>query len=171
MGVGLLLRDFDEHRFQRRVFQSSFKSDAMSGYTRMMAPLIQDHLHDWGSDKNFLCLPRVKHMLLDITAAVFFGIDDLGEDARKLNQSLVDIAEKGMMSLFQVDLPGFNFHRGMQAKTFLPIIFIHQLIPIRRKGNGQDFMSYVVKERNEDGDYFEDQDFSRTFNLFNVCCP
>lgn len=29
---GLLLRDFDEHRAQRRIFQSAFKNNAMKGY-------------------------------------------------------------------------------------------------------------------------------------------
>lgn len=166
-GGGLLLRDFDEHRFQRRVFQTSFKNDAMRGYTELMAPIMDRHLQQWEKVDKFLFFPHIKEMLLDIAAKVFYGIDDLGDDATKLNQALIDIAEKGMMSIFHVDLPGFSFHKGMQAKHFADN-FIKRMIPERRAGNGKDFMSYVVKEKDDLGEYFPDQDLTEhlTFLMF-----
>lgn len=166
-GGGLLLRDFDEHRFHRRVFQSSFKNDAMRGYTELMAPIMGRHLDQWESIHPFLFFPHIKEMLLDVAAKVFFGIDDLGGDGKKLNQALIDIAEEGMMSIFHIDLPGFKFHKGMNAKRYADH-FIKRMIPERRAGNGQDFMSYVVKEKDDHGEYFPDQDLAEhlTFLMF-----
>jgi cytochrome P450 len=166
-GGGLLLRDFDEHRFHRRVFQNSFKSEAMAGYTELMCPIMQRHLDQWSSVQDFLFFPHIKEMLLDIAASVFFGIDDLGEEADKLNQALIDIAEEGMMAIFHVDLPGFKFHKGMKAKHYADN-FIKQMIPARRANEGRDFMSYVVKEKDENGEYFPDQDLAEhlTFLMF-----
>jgi cytochrome P450 len=166
-GGGLLLRDFEEHRFQRRVFQASFKNDAMKGYAELMNPIIARHIATWQNDPKFLFFPKIKETLLDIAAKVFFGIDDLGDDAQKLNQALIDIAEKGMMHIFPIDLPGFNFHRGIKAKQFADH-FIGRMIPERRAGKGKDFMSYVVKEKDDHGEYFPDQDLIEhlTFLMF-----
>lgn len=166
-GGGLLLRDFDEHRYQRRVFQASFKNEAMKGYAELMNPIMAGHLQQWQKDPNFLFFPHIKEMLLDIAAKVFFGIEDLGDDADKLNQALIDIAEKGMMSIFPIDFPGFSFHKGIQAKKFADN-FIGKMIPERRAGNGRDFMSYVVKEKDDHGRYFPDQDLIEhlTFLMF-----
>lgn len=166
-GGGLLLRDFEDHRFQRRVFQASFKNEAMKGYAEMMNPIMERHISEWHKDPKFLFFPHIKECLLDVAAKVFYGIDDLGGDGKRLNQALTDIAEKGMMHIFPIDLPGFNFHRGVKAKKFADH-FIGRMIPERRAGNGKDFMSYVVKERDENGNYFRDQDLIEhlTFLMF-----
>jgi len=166
-GGGLLLRDFEEHRYQRRVFQASFKNEAMKGYAEMMNPIMARHIEQWQKDPKFLFFPSIKETLLDIAAKVFFGIDDLGDDGKKLNQALIDIAEKGMMSIFPIDFPGFSFHAGIKAKRYADN-FIGRMISERRAGNGKDFMSYVVKEKNDHGEYFPDQDLIEhlTFLMF-----
>lgn len=166
-GGGLLLHDFDEHRFQRRVFQNSFKNEAMQGYAELMNPILADRLEQWGSEADFLFFNHIKALLLDIAAKVFFGIDDLGEDAKKLNQAFIDIAEKGMMGIIKLDIPGLKFHEGLKAKHYAES-FIKQLIPERRANDGQDFMSYVVKEKKENGEYFTDDELAPhlTFLMF-----
>jgi len=158
-GGGLLTRDFDEHRFHRRIFQTSFKNDAMRGYSDLMNPIMANHLSQWQGKDNFLFFPHIKEMLLDIAARIFFGIEDLGDDAQKLNQALIDIAEEGMMSVFRIDLPGFKYHKGLKAKRYA-CDFIIDLIEDRRQGNGQDFMSYMVKEKDEEGQYFSNDDIA-----------
>jgi cytochrome P450 len=158
-GGGLLTRDYDEHRHHRRVFQTSFKNDAMRGYADMMNPIMATHLEQWSKESSFLFFPHIKEVLLDVAASIFFGIDDLGDDGKKLNQALTDISEKGMMGIVQVDLPGFKFHQGMNAKRYA-CKFIIDLIPERRAGAGKDFMSYMVKEKNDDGEYFSDQELA-----------
>jgi cytochrome P450 len=164
---GILMRDFDEHRYQRRVFQAAFKNDAMRGYLHMMNPIIQRHLKDWDKQADFKFFSGIKETLLDVAAKVFFGIDDLGEDARKLNQAFIDVAEKGMMGLVKKEIPGLKYYTGMKAKRYMDG-YISNLIPARRMGNGIDFMSYVVKEKNDQGEYFPDIDLTEhlTFLMF-----
>lgn len=164
---GILLRDWDEHRFQRRVFQAAFKNDAMRGYLHMMNPIMQRHIQDWGSEIDFRFFPAIKETLLDVAAKVFFGIDDLGDDAKKLNQAFIDVAEKGMMGLIKKRIPGLKYHAGKKAKEYMDG-YISRLIPERRRGEGIDFMSYVVKEKDENGNYFSDLDLTEhlTFLMF-----
>jgi cytochrome P450 len=164
---GLLMRDFEEHRYQRRVFQAAFKNDAMRGYLHMMNPIIQRHIKEWGDQKDFHFFPGIKETLLDVASKVFFGIDDLGADAKTLNQALTDIAEKGMMGLIKKEIPGLKYNAGMKAKRFADG-YIGKLIPERRQGSGIDFMSYVVKEKNDQGEYFPDIDLIEhlTFLMF-----
>ncbi|HQQ75685.1 MAG TPA: cytochrome P450, partial [Pseudomonadales bacterium] len=67
---GLLMRDFEEHRYQRRVFQAAFKNDAMRGYLHMMNPIIQRHISDWGEKRDFHFFPGIKETLLDVASKV-----------------------------------------------------------------------------------------------------
>lgn len=164
---GLLMRDFEDHRYQRRVFQAAFKNDAMRGYLHMMNPIIQRHINGWDKQADFKFFHGIKGTLLDVASKVFFGIDDLGSDARTLNQALTDIAEKGMMGLIKREIPGLRYHAGMKAKRFADG-YISKLIPARRAGDGIDFMSYVVKEKDDQGQYFSDIDLTEhlTFLMF-----
>src|SRR5690554_5645898 len=41
---GLLMRDFDDHRFQRRMFQTAFKNEPMKGYIKIMNPALKSHI-------------------------------------------------------------------------------------------------------------------------------
>ena len=156
-GGGLLMRDFEDHRFQRRAFQSAFKNDAMKGYAELMNPIMERGLEGWGSTPNFLFFPQIKTMLLSVAAKVFFGVDDLGNAAQKLNQAFLDVAEKGIMSIIKLKIPGLAYYKGWQAKDYMDE-FIGKLIPARRAGEGKDFMSYVCKVTKEDGSFFSDRE-------------
>ena len=45
---GLLMRDFDAHKFHRRIMQTAFKTAAMRNYVDTMHPVIDKQLDDWG---------------------------------------------------------------------------------------------------------------------------
>ncbi|MEH6580503.1 MAG: cytochrome P450 [Halioglobus sp.] len=166
-GGGLLMRDFDDHRFNRRAFQVAFKTDAMRGYAELMNPIIERSLPQWGNESNFLFFPHVKQLLLAIASKVFFGVDDLGQDAEKLNQAFIDVVERGIMAVIRLKIPGLNYHRAWQSKAFMDE-FITGLIDERRSGNGTDFMSHAVRLKTDEGNYFSDRDLVQhlTFLLF-----
>lgn len=44
---GLLMRDFAEHKFHRRIMQTAFKIDAMRTYVDLMHPIIDERLNSW----------------------------------------------------------------------------------------------------------------------------
>lgn len=166
-GGGLLMQDFGQHRMNRRAFQVAFKADAMKGYADLMNPIIDRTLPGWQDQPGFHFFPQVKQLLLAIASKVFFGVDDLGEDAQRLNQAFVDVVERGIMAVLKFNVPGFNYHRAWRSKAFMDQ-FITELIDERRAGEGTDFMSYAVKLKVDDGAYFSNRDLVQhlSFLLF-----
>ncbi len=162
----LLLRDHDEHRYHRRLMQTAFKNDAMRGYLQTMNPLIDDAVATWGDKPNFHFFPEIKQVLLDVAAKIFVGLEQLDEDAEKLNTAFLDVAE-GLMGIITKEIPGTKYKRGKDGERYLHQFF-GDLIDARRAGDGTDTFSYFCREKNEDGEYFSDEDIIRhmTFLLF-----
>lgn len=154
-GRGLLMYDFDEHRVQRRILQTSFKTQAMRTYIGMMAPIIlRDIDQRWRYNAQFVFFPHIKRMLLDIASEVFFGVTSDSDTTERLTQAFLDIVD-GQMGLFRVDLPGFKFHKGMRARRTLEST-ISALIPGRRGSDGSDMLTHMCNAEKEDGSQFSD---------------
>lgn len=152
----LLLRDHDEHRFQRRMMQTAFKNDAMKGYINTMAPMLKEAVESWDGQKDFLFFPAIKSALLDVAATIFVGLDKDDDRAEKLNQAFTDVAN-GLMGIIKKELPGTKFAKGKKAERYLHDFF-GALIQERRNNDGIDTFSYFAKEKNENGEYFSDED-------------
>ena len=153
-GGAILSRDFDEHRLHRRVFQSAFKVDAMQGYCEGINTIIRDSLQRWEGRQEIVFMPFIKELLMNVGARVFYGINDLGDDAERFSQAFRMILEKGMLSLIPLDIPPLNFHYGQKGRRFV-YQYLDSLIEDRRKYDGKDFMSYLVKSTRDDGSYFD----------------
>jgi cytochrome P450 len=156
-GGAILFRDFEEHRIHRRVFQNAFKSEAMRGYTDMMNGIMKTHLVQWQGKENFTFVPNIQSLLMNIGARVFYGVDDLGEDSDKMAEAFLKIFEKGMLALVKVKVPPFKYYYGMQGRDYI-VNYLGSLIDARRSGEGKDFMSFLVKEKKDDGEYLTDQE-------------
>ncbi len=160
-GGGLLMRDFDDHRFQRRIFQSAFKNEAMSHYTALMNPVMASNIGSWKNRKDFLFFPNVKETLLDAAATIFLGIEDFkGPEAKRISQSFIRTSE-GMTGIIRWDnplVPFAKWRKGMVAKRVMED-FLRAQIPARRKSNGKDMFTFLCQEKRPDtNDYFSDQD-------------
>lgn len=149
----LLLRDFDEHKVLRRLFQTAFKTDAMQSYVDILNPMLKTSLDSWEGKKDFRFFPAIKQALLEVGATVFIGVKEIGPEMQQVNEAFLNITEKGLLGLFKVDLPGFKHHKGKQGELFLKQYF-ESIIPERRAGNGADILSYMSKEKMENGDYY-----------------
>jgi cytochrome P450 len=156
-GGAILSRDFDEHRLHRRVFQSAFKFDAMLGYSEGINEIIRDSLNSWEGRQEIVFMPYIKQVLMAIGARIFYGIDDLGEDATRFSEAFSLILDKGMLSLIKKDIPPLNYHYGQKGRRFV-YQYLDSLIEERRKNEGKDFMSYLVKSTRDDGSYFENEE-------------
>lgn len=152
----LLLRDHDEHRFQRRIMQSAFKNEAMKGYIGTMGPMIGNAIEDWDRKEDFHFFPEIKQLLLDVSAKIFFGLDSDDERAARLNKAFLDIAN-GLMGIFPVEIPFTKYRKGKVGERYLRAFF-GGLIAERRAGDGNDTFSYFTRELTEDGSYFSDDD-------------
>ncbi|NRB37731.1 MAG: cytochrome P450 [Pseudomonadales bacterium] len=163
----LLIRDFGDHKMQRRMFQTAFKNDQMKGYVDIMNPLFKDKLDTWDGKKDFLFFPEVKKALLDVGATVFIGVEELGPEMDKLNEAFLNISEDGLMGLFKVDIPGLKFHKGKNGARYLEKYF-EETIPKRRAGEGKDMLTHMSKEKMEDGSFFPNEDLipQASFLLF-----
>jgi len=157
-GGGIMFRDFDEHRIHRRVFQTAFKSDAMRGYVPMMNGLMQQHLAHWGEVADFRFVPHIQALLMAIGARVFYGVEDLdGKAAQKMGEAFLKVINRGMRSLVKINCPPLSFYYGQQGKKYI-VDYIGSRITERRAADGKDFMSYLVKEKKDDGEYLTDQE-------------
>jgi len=152
----LLLQDFEEHRFQRRILQTAFKTEALRQYPVLMNPIIATQLEAW-SGRSFPEMHRhIKHLLLTISARTFFGIEATGGEAEKLCRLFSELID-GLVTMVHWDVPGFKFHRGIRARKALERYF-REIIPLRRHGDGQDVLSHMCRETNEAGEPFSDDD-------------
>ena len=133
---GLLMRDFAEHKFHRRIMQTAFKIDAMRTYVDLMHPIIDEQIDAWGSGSDFKFYPNIKTLLLDVGAKVFLGMDLGGPETRALNQSFLDMNE-GTVALIRRDWPGLSYHKAMNGRRQLEEFFVG-LVPKRRGVEGKD---------------------------------
>lgn len=163
----LLLHDFEEHKFHRRLFQTAFKTEPMRGYVDILNPMLKASMDSWEGQKDFRFFPAIKKTLLDVGATIFIGVEQLGPEMDKLNEAFLNISEKGLMSIFRVDLPGFKYHKGKQGERYLRQYFT-DAIPKRRAGNGKDMLSFMSKEKMENGEYYPIDDLipQASFLLF-----
>jgi cytochrome P450 len=152
---GLLMKDFAEHKFHRRIMQTAFKTDAMRSYVQLMRPIIDAQLTKWGKQEDFLFYPHIKTLLLDIGARVFLGMDLAGSATAKLNQDFLDMND-GVLSLIRKDWPGLLYRKGMNGRRGLEVFF-NGLVPQRRGAGGNDMATLFANEKTEDGDYFSDE--------------
>tara|TARA_R110002110_G_scaffold3754_1_gene19491 strand:+ start:11606 stop:12964 length:1359 start_codon:yes stop_codon:yes gene_type:complete len=152
---GLLMRDFDEHKFHRRIMQNAFKIDAMRDYVDLMHPIIDRQMGSWGDQSAFEFYPNIKTLLLDIGAKVFLGMDLEGPETRELNQSFLDMNE-GVLAVIRKDWPGLLYRKGMNGRRDLEKFFMG-LVPGRRGSEGRDMATFFSNETMEDGEYFSDK--------------
>lgn len=151
---GLLMRDFDEHKFHRRIMQTAFKTSTMKGYIDQINDITARVIADWGSQEKFLYYDNIKHLLLDIGAKVFVGLE-LGDDVQRLNSAFLDMMG-GTMALIRKDWPGLRYRKGMNGRRYLDKFF-NDLVPGRRSGSGSDMMSYFSREKTEGGEFYADK--------------
>src|SRR5690606_12486655 len=83
-GSAIMLRDFDDHKVQRRLFQTAFKSSAMNSYGAISNEVIERQLDVWINAQNMQFVPAIQQVLVDIGLRAFYGINPEGEDGRKL---------------------------------------------------------------------------------------
>jgi cytochrome P450 len=152
----LLLRDHEEHKFQRRMMQSAFKNDAMKGYLGTMGPMIAESTAEWDKIEDLHFFPAIKQTLLDVSAQIFVGLHQSDERAAKLNKAFLDIAN-GLMGIVTKELPGTKYRKGKIGERYLHNFF-GGLINDRRAGDGTDTFSFFCREKTEDGEYFSDED-------------
>ena len=156
---GLMLRDFSDHRFHRRLLQQAFRKPALVEDLEAMRPLIRRHAAGWGrhamTGRPLHAYPAIKAMTLEIGGEIFCGESPGAEQAR-LNRSFMHCVRAGSAWVRQ-PVPGNAWWRGHRGRRYLEQWF-RRRIPARRADPGQDLFSRLCTLRDDSGRHFSDED-------------
>ena len=152
---GIMLLDFDEHRWHRKIMQQAFKTDVLRDYLTRMGPAIQHGLARWQPSDTFLMLPAIKQLTLDLATDVFMG-QQLGDDADAVNEAFIDTVRAGT-ALLRFPVPGGRWWKGLRGRRLLENFFRREL-PAKRGSQGADLFSVLCRAETEDGESFTDDD-------------
>ncbi|MGI9123477.1 MAG: cytochrome P450, partial [Mycobacterium sp.] len=150
---GLLLMDFDEHMFHRRIMQEAFIRTRLAGYVEHMDTVATKVVaHDWPvNDGRFLFMPAVKELTLDIASVVFMGHEP-GSDHQlvtKINEAFTTTTRSGG-AIIRTPIPPFKWWRGLQARKVLEDYFAER-VRARRNASGTDMLTVLCHTADEDG--------------------
>jgi cytochrome P450 len=154
---GLMLRDFDDHRFHRRIMQEAFRSDAMAGYMDLIDPVIEDAVGRLEGCDQVDLYRVVKQLTLDIATVVFVG-ERPGRSSGRMNRAFID-AVGAAVTPVRREVPGSAFRRGMRGRRYLERFFLER-IPQRRTAQGSDMLSRLCRAVDEDGARFTDEEIA-----------
>lgn len=152
---GLMLLDFDEHRFHRRLMQGAFQQEALAGYLKLMNPSIETGLAAWRPGEGFLVYDHLKSLTLDLGSEAFIGHPP-GDEAERLNRAFIDTV-RAPTSLIRYPVWGTRWRRGVVGRRVLEDYFRREL-PAKRASADTDLFARLCQARGEDGQGFSDQD-------------
>lgn len=144
---GLMLRDFADHKYHRRIMQQAFKKPALTHYMEGMNPHIAEKIRDWPQDREFQFFDAIKSLLLDVGASTFLGME-MGKEADRVNEAFV-AAVDASLAVMRLPIPGTTWHRGIKGRRFLEE-FMTGLIPEKRASESTDFFSELCQAADED---------------------
>jgi cytochrome P450 len=150
---GLMLRDGDDHRYQRRLMQPAFRREALALYLERMTPRIEQAVAHWGEIGDFRFYDAIKRLTLDIAAEVFLGIA-LREEIDQVNEDFSAIVE-ATIALVRLPVIGRRYGHGLRARARLER-FIAERIPARRRQPGSDLFSQLCVLETEAGERYTD---------------
>jgi cytochrome P450 len=152
---GILLLDFEEHLYHRRILQQAFTRPRLVGYLDMMTGGIERTLDSWQPGAAFPVYSQAKQMLLGLASEVLVGAR-LGAEAQRLEHAFED-AVRGGQAIIRANVPGGIWARGLRGRRILQDYFRREL-PARRAGDGDDLFSVLCRSKSEDGAVFTDED-------------
>jgi cytochrome P450 len=157
---GLMLLDFDEHMFHRRIMQEAFTRTRLAGYVEHIDRVASDVVaNQWVSDDaRFLFHPATKKLTLDIASMVFMGHEP-GTDndlVTKVNKAFTTTTRAGS-AIIRTGVPPFKWWRGLQARKVLEDYFA-ALVRERRNAEGTDMLTVLCHTSDEDGNSFSNDD-------------
>jgi cytochrome P450 len=156
---GLMLLDFDEHLYHKRIMQEAFTRSRLGGYVELIDRVATAVVADWPTDNaRFLFHPATKKLTLDAAATVFMG-HELGTDndlVTRVNNAFTSTTRAGG-AFIRYPVPPFKWWRGTRGRKVLEEYFTER-IKERRNAEGTDMLSVLCDAEDEDGNRFTDAD-------------
>jgi cytochrome P450 len=151
---GLMLLDFEEHHFHRRIMQEAFTRERLGGYLHSMDTIGRAAAAAL-CDNELLVYPYLKRTLLDIATVVFMG-DDPGPQSDLMNKAFTDCLRAATAGV-RFPVPGLRWSKGVRGRRALEEYF-HTNIDARRASGGDDLFAALCRVRDDDGNQFTDDD-------------
>lgn len=151
---GLMLKDFDEHKYHRRVLQAAFKRPAIERYISAMSPAIAGGLGQWPQGQRFSFYRQVKSLLLNIAAGVFLGIN-VKSATEPLNKAFIHAVD-ATLALVKLNIPGNRWWKGQRGRAYLEN-FVACHIEAKRSSGDEDIFAQLCRLQDEEGCHLSDQ--------------
>ena len=156
---GLMLLDFDEHMFHRRIMQEAFTRTRLSGYVEHIDSVASQVVaNDWvANDPRFLFHPAAKELTLDIASVVFMG-HEAGTDrdlVTTINQAFTTTTRAGN-AIIRKPVKPLTWWRGIQARKTLEDYFAARVTETRGHER-TDMLSVLCQAEDEDGRLNDDE--------------
>ena len=157
---GLMLLDFEEHLFHRRIMQEAFTRARLASYVEQMDKVVSQVIaQDWVvNDARFLLHPAMRELTLNIASMVFMGHEP-GTDrdlVTKVNKAFT-ITTRAGKAVIRSGVPPFTWWRGLKARTLLENYF-RERVREQRGNDGSDLLSVLCHSADEDGNTLTDED-------------
>ncbi|WP_338079939.1 cytochrome P450 [Antrihabitans stalactiti] len=152
---GLLLLQFEEHMFHRRLMQHAFTRDRLAAYFHDLTRLVDDAVGQWEPNRQLPSYPTIKAMTLDIAAEIFMDAD-VGPERDRLNDAFIACTHAAL-AVVRHPVPGGNWRRGLQGRKVLEEYF-YRMLPTKRASREDDMFSALCHAQTEDGRRFSDAD-------------
>lgn len=152
---GIMLLDFDEHKWHRKIMQQAFNRDVLKAYLTRMGPRIEVGIKPWQHISDFHVFNAIKQLTLDLATDVFMG-SELGPEANAINKAFVDTVRAGT-AFVRANVPGGRWAKGLKGRKVLEKFFRKEL-PAKRASKDTDLFSVLCHAKTEDGHQFTDDD-------------
>src|SRR6056300_1196386 len=114
---GLMLRDFDDHKYHRTLLQDSFRHDAIYNYLSIIQPIIDSWVENIKTQTSFNLYESIKQLMFDISLSLFF-LDVKNNESQKLNNLFMDSIASAT-SAVRWPLPFTQLKKGLKAREYL----------------------------------------------------
>ena len=144
---GLMLRDFDDHRFHRGLLQDSFRRDALANYLQIVQPLLDSWIDDLQNSKSFNLYATIKELMFKISLELFF--DEIDSSRQKELEKLFTDAIKSATSVVRIPLPFTKLRKGLKARKSLLEYFENKAENVNIESN--TLFAELVKTNKHEG--------------------
>ena len=144
---GLMLRDFDDHRFHRGLLQDSFRRDALANYLEIVQPLLDTWIEELKESKSIHLYATTKQLMFKIALDLFF--DEVDTSRQKELEKLFTDAIKSATSVVRIPLPFTKLRKGLKARQSLLKYFESKAENVNTESN--TLFAELVKTNKHEG--------------------
>ncbi len=114
---GLMLRDFDDHKYHRSLLQNSFRRDALDKYIHIIQPRIDSWIEEVKQKREFYLYKSIKQLMFNVAVELFFDeVDDT--KLNYLNQLFIN-SIKPATTIVRSPYPMTRMKKGLKARVEL----------------------------------------------------